>query len=199
MEATDLHPDPFVQLGSWFDDVAAADPPLTEPAAMVLATVGSDGQPVARNVMLRGFDRDGFVFFTSYDSRKARHLADNPRACLLFSWLPLHRQVIVTGSTAMAQPDEADAYFAARERDSQLGAWASDQSSVIPDRAWLEDRVREFAERFPTTVPRPPNWGGYRLTPDTVELWVGQPNRLHDRFRYEREGESEWRVVRLSP
>ena len=150
-------------------------------------------------MLLRGVDDRGFVWFTNYESRKAGHLAENPYASLLFPWYPLRRQVIVTGTAARVDAEESDAYFATRDRGSQLGAWASDQSTVIPDRATLEGRLEHFTQEFEDgPVPRPPHWGGYRLTPDTIELWCGQPNRLHDRLRYVREGEG-WRIERLAP
>jgi pyridoxamine 5'-phosphate oxidase len=201
MEASTLDPDPFVEVGRWFDAVAAADPPFTEPEAMVLATAGADGRPRARNVLLKGLDRDGFVWFTNYESTKGRELAENPYGCLVFSWIPLRRQLIVTGPVSRLEPDESDAYFETRDRDSQIGAWASDQSEVIPDRAWLEARFEEFRARFPGPVPRPPHWGGYRLHPDAIELWMGRRSRLHDRFRYSTDPASPtgWRIDRLSP
>jgi pyridoxamine 5'-phosphate oxidase len=197
MDAADLDPDPFVQFARWLDDVLAEG--LAEPYAMVVATASTDGQPVGRFVLLRGHGPDGFVFFTNYHSRKGRQLEANPQASLTFPWHPMHRQVIVTGSVERTSAAESDAYFASRDRESQIGAWASDQSAEIPDRAWLLDRVAGYEAQFAgTEVPRPPHWGGFRVVPDAIELWQQGPNRLHDRFRYARTGDT-WRLSRLSP
>jgi pyridoxamine 5'-phosphate oxidase len=197
MDAADLDPDPFTQFASWLDDVVAA--PLPEPYAMVLSTADAHGRPVGRFVLLRDHGPQGFVFFTNYDSRKGRHLAENPNASLTFPWYPLHRQVIVTGTVERTSGEDSDAYWATRDRASQLSAWASDQSAEIPDRAWLERRLAEHDEQFAGgPVPRPPDWGGFRLRPDSIELWSQQPNRLHDRFRYDKVGD-RWPIVRLSP
>jgi pyridoxamine 5'-phosphate oxidase len=197
MDADELDPDPFVQFASWYDGVVAAG--LPEPSAMVLSTAGADGRPVGRHVLLRGHGPDGFVFFTNYESRKGRQLAENPYASLTFPWYPIHRQAIVTGPVERVTAEESDVYFASRARESQLGAWASEQSAEIPSRAWLDDRYAELDARYAgTTVPRPPHWGGYRLRPDAIELWQQGPNRLHDRFRYTRDGDG-WRLTRLSP
>jgi pyridoxamine 5'-phosphate oxidase len=197
VDVADVDPDPFVQVARWLDDVVAAG--LTEPTAMVLATAGADGRSLVRSVLLKGMDRDGFVWFTNYESRKGRHLAANPYASLLFPWWTLRRQVIVTGPVLRLDADESDAYFATRDRASQLGAWASDQSQVIPNREHLEERFAVAEAGYEETdVPRPPHWGGYRLVPDAIELWAGQPNRLHDRLRYVPEGDG-WRIERLAP
>jgi pyridoxamine 5'-phosphate oxidase len=196
MDVGDLDPDPIKQFERWWEDARAS---LPEPAAMVLATADGSGRPSARHVLLKGLDDRGFVWFTNYESAKARELRANPRAALVFPWFPMQRQVIVSGSVAVTDDDESDAYFATRDRASQLSAWASPQSEVIPDRAWLEQRVAELEARFAgADVPRPPFWGGYRLTPDRIDLWHNQPNRLHDRFRYERSGDS-WTISRLAP
>ena len=200
MDVADLDPDPFVQVGRWLDDVVAAG--LPEPTAMVLATADRAAHPVARLVLLKGLDRDGFVWFTNYESRKGTDLETNPYASLLFPWYPLRRQVIVTGLVARLPADESDAYFETRDRGSQLAAWASDQSRAIPDRAYLDERVLDATARFEGgPVARPPHWGGYRLTPDAIELWSGQPSRLHDRLRYvSAPGElTGWRIERLAP
>jgi pyridoxamine 5'-phosphate oxidase len=197
MDADDLDPDPFVQFADWYQGVLDAG--LPEPSAMVLSTAGADGRPVGRHVLLRGHGPEGFTFFTSYDSRKGLQLAENPHASLTFPWYPIHRQVIVTGGVEQVSPGESDAYFASRARESQLGAWASEQSREIPDRAWLDDRYAALEAQYAgRPVPRPPRWGGYRVRPDTIELWQQGPNRLHDRFRYTREGD-RWRLVRLGP
>ena len=198
-EAGGLGPpdDPIAHFGNWLDDVVAAG--LPEPTAMVLATAGSDGRPLARHVLLKQVDRRGFVWFTNYHSTKGRQLAENPWASLVFPWFAIGRQVVVSGQVAMLEPAESDAYFATRDRGAQLGAWASEQSRPIPDRAWLERRVAEFDQRFRGAVPRPPHWGGYRLDPHAIEFWRSGPARLHDRFRYQRSGAGGWRVERLSP
>jgi pyridoxamine 5'-phosphate oxidase len=182
------------------EDWAAVAP--NEPSAVILATAGADGRPAARTVLLRGFDRHGCTVFTSYESRKGEHLAANPQASLLFSWVPLLRQVHLRGPMAPVAREESEAYFATRPRGSQLAAWASHQSSVLDDRAQLEARFAEAEARFEgEDVPCPPYWGGYRLVPDEIELWQGRANRMHDRLRYEPDpsAASGWRIVRLSP
>jgi pyridoxamine 5'-phosphate oxidase len=200
LDAADLAPEPIAQIERWLARWLEVAP--NEPTAMVLATAGADGRPSARNVLLRGLDERGLTFFTGYESAKGRDLTVNPQATLLFSWVPLLRQIHVAGTVTRIDAAESDAYFATRPRGSQLAAWASEQSSVLPDRATLEARFAQAAERFETSeVPRPPTWGGFRLVPDTVELWQGRPNRMHDRLRYERpvDDPTAWRVVRLSP
>ncbi len=193
----DLPADPFDLFGRWHADVI--DLGLPEPDAMALATAGADGRPRARNVLLRGLDDLGFVWFTSYESAKAVHLGANPVASLLFSWFAIGRQVIVTGGVARTTEAESDAYWATRPVESQLAAWASNQSQIIPGRDWLSARYEEFESRFAGgPVPRPPRWGGYRLTPEEFEFWHGRTYRMHDRLRYLREG-AGWRVERLSP
>jgi pyridoxamine 5'-phosphate oxidase len=178
------------------------DAGLPEPQAMALATAGPGGRPRARNVLLRGIDRLGFVWFTSYQSAKAVDLDANPVASLLFSWFAIGRQVIVTGSVAKTTEAESDAYWATRPVGSQLAAWASNQSQVIPGREWLADRYAEIESRFAGgPVPRPSHWGGYRLTPDEFEFWHGRTFRMHDRLRYARDSDSDsgWRIERLGP
>ena len=197
LDAADLDPDPFVQFGRWLDDVLAAG--IAEPFAMVVATADRDGQPSSRFVLLRGHDPRGFVFYTNYNSRKGRQLAANPQASLTFPWYPVHRQVIVIGAAERTSNEESDAYFATRDRESQIGAWASNQSDVIPDRDWLVQRVHDLSGRFGDgPVPRPPHWGGFRIVPECIELWQQGAFRLHDRFRYLRRGEG-WELERLSP
>jgi len=197
IDPADLLEDPFEQFQTWFDDALRGG--LPEPHAMVLATVGPDGAPSARAVLLRELDPRGLVFFTNYHSQKGTHLASNPRAAGCFLWLPLHRQVRVEGRVEPISPEESDAYFATRPRESQIGAHASPQSEIIPDRGWLEDRVIELSARFGTDdIPRPPHWGGYRLLPDRIEFWQGRPNRLHDRVLFDRQG-TEWTSRRLAP
>ena len=199
MDIGDVDPDPITQLQGWLAD-AEAHPAIGEDAtAVILATADGAGRPSARAVLLRGLDRRGLVFFTNARSRKARELDANPHAAMTFLWRPLQRQVRVTGPVERIDAAEEDAYFASRPRGSQLAAWASDQSEVIPDRATLDDRYAELeAEYEGRNVPRPPHWGGYRLDPDSVELWLQGQNRMHDRLRYVRDGRA-WRLERLSP
>lgn len=201
MELTvaDLAPDPIEQFAHWFKETAS-NPAIHEPNAMVVSTADADGRPSSRTVLLKHYDQAGFVFFSNYGSRKGRELAANPYVSLLFPWHPLARQVIVTGRAERTGRDETVAYFRTRPHGSQLGAWASRQSSVIESRAELLARYEELHARYPEgeQVPVPPEWGGFRVVPETVEFWQGHENRLHDRLRYVREGES-WRVERLSP
>ena len=197
LELADLADNPIVQFQRWYEDAAMAG--LDEPNAMSLATVDDRGQPDARVVLLRGVDERGFVWFTNRNSRKGRELWANPRAALVFLWVPLHRQVRVMGSVTPIDDAESDAYFATRPRESQIGAWASAQSEVLDDRVTLDHAVAETEERYRAVeVPRPPHWGGYRLAHETVEFWQGRPSRLHDRFRYSRDGDT-WRIDRLWP
>ncbi len=173
---------------------------LVEPNAMVLATVGLDGQPTARAVLLRDMDERGLVFFTNYESRKAQEIAQNPRAVALFLWTPLERQVRVEGTVEKVEAAVADAYFRSRPRAYQLAAWTSPQSRPIPDRSFLENRFRLTEKLFEgKEVPRPPFWGGYRLVPHAVEFWQGRRNRLHDRLLYLKEPNGSWRRLRLAP
>jgi pyridoxamine 5'-phosphate oxidase len=192
----DLDPDPISQFAAWFA-VAGREVPL--PDAMTLATVDARGQPDARMVLLKGADADGFRFFTNYESAKGVQLDARAGAALVVYWRELDRQVRVRGAVERLTQEESDAYFATRARDSQLGAWASPQSQPIDSRERLDDRVREaeahFAER---EVPRPAHWGGYLVRPRTIEFWQGQVGRLHDRFRYTRDG-GAWRIERLAP
>ena len=168
-------------------------------APVVLATTDTDGRPSARLVLLRGVDASGFVFFTNYNSRKGRELAANPHAALCFHWVSLDEQIRIEGSVERVSGEESDAYFASRPRGSQLGAWASEQSQVLPSRETLEERYREIERRFEGRhVDRPPFWGGFRLTPVRIEFWYGRPDRLHDRVVYTRDS-SAWRIDRLYP
>ena len=193
----ELDPNPFKQFEKWFKDAQAAK--VIEPNAMALATATRDGKPAARYVLLRGLDERGFVFFTNYESSKGHELADNPRAALVFFWAEVSRQVRVEGRVEKVPAEESDKYFATRPRDSQLSAWASHQDEVIPNRAALEQKMRECSERFPNAVPRPNYWGGYRVIPAWIEFWQGRPGRLHDRLRYTRQGDGSWKIERLAP
>ena len=193
----DLQPDPMAQFTSWLGDAEAAGVPL--PNAMGLATADGEGRPSVRHVLLRGVD-DGFVFFTNYESRKGRQLSENPQAALVFLWKALERQVNVTGTVARVSTEESEAYFRTRPREARIGAWASPQSRVLASREELAARVGEIEARYPDEIPLPPFWGGYRLTPDSIEFWQGRLHRLHDRFRYSRDaGGGDWRADRLSP
>jgi len=189
--------DPFQQFAAWFADVHATGAP--EPNAMTVASSTPDGYPSARVVLLKGFDERGFVFYTNYQSRKGRELEDNPRAALVFFWPTLERQVRVTGTVRHVSRDETDRYFRSRPRGSQLGAWASRQSTVVEGRAEVENRLTTLDAAYGEDVPTPPHWGGYRVVPDTFEFWQGRPNRLHDRLQYIREIDRGWRIERLSP
>jgi pyridoxamine 5'-phosphate oxidase len=189
----------LIQFERWLTDAIAAD--LREPNAMVLATADGRGRPGARNVLLKGYDERGFVFYTNYDSRKGKELAVNPYASAVFSWLPLSRQVRVDGVVAPISRVETEAYFALRPRGAQIGAWVSPQSAVIGSRADIDAAVAAIEARFAGTagLTPPPNWGGYRLGPDAVEFWQGRESRLHDRLRYRRTETGDWVVERLAP
>jgi pyridoxamine 5'-phosphate oxidase len=193
-----LPAEPLDLFDMWMGDVIRAG--LPEPTAMVLATVSADQRPRARMVLLKSSGQDGFTFYTNRTSRKAGDLADVPEACLLFPWYALHRQVIIEGPVEPLSTAESEPYFHSRPRGSQLGAWASRQSTVLSSRAELEDRYTELERRWPegTEVPMPDFWGGYRLRPERMEFWQGRPSRLHDRFRFTRR-EDAWQVVRLAP
>jgi len=194
----DLAKNPFRQFEKWFEEAEAAK--ITEPNAMTLATVGRDGRPAARTVLLKGCDGRGFVFYTNYESRKGRELDANARATLLFPWVAMERQVIVEGPVTRVSREESEAYFLSRPRASQLAAWASPQSTVVAGRIVLEESYRVIEKKYEgRTVPLPPNWGGYRLAPETVEFWQGRRSRLHDRLRYRREPGADWVIERLAP
>lgn len=194
-----LSEEPFGQFEAWFR--AAMDcEQIVEPNAMTLSTAGSDGVVTSRTVLLKAWDRRGFVFFTNYTSAKSRQIAENAHVALLFAWLPLERQVAVCGLAERVSAEESLSYFASRPRASQLGAWASPQSQVLESRRTLEDRLEEVQKKFAEKkIPLPDFWGGFRVVPQTVEFWQGRTNRLHDRFLYTRETASSWRIDRLAP
>ncbi|MEU7058912.1 pyridoxamine 5'-phosphate oxidase [Streptomyces sp. NPDC046197] len=200
LSEADLADTPMAQFAHWFQQ-AATEGRLFEPNAMIVSTADADGRPSSRTVLLKGFDDRGFVFYTNYDSRKGRDLAQNPYVSLLFPWHPMARQVIVHGIARRTGRDETAAYFRTRPHGSQLGAWASAQSSVISTRAEIDAAYTELAARYPEgeQVPVPPNWGGFLVAPQSVEFWQGRENRLHDRLRYVVRPDGNWRVERLSP
>ncbi|MET7681490.1 pyridoxamine 5'-phosphate oxidase [Streptomyces sp. NPDC005423] len=200
LDESDLAAHPMDQFGRWFAQAVVQDV-IHEANAMVVSTADSDGRPSSRTVLMKGYDEQGFVFYTNYDSRKARELGASPYVSLLFPWHPMARQVIVTGTARRTGREETAAYFRTRPHGSRLGAWASAQSSVIPSRARLESSYEELAARYAEgeEVPVPPNWGGFRIAPRTVEFWQGRENRLHDRLRYTAEPDGGWRTERLSP
>jgi pyridoxamine 5'-phosphate oxidase len=196
----DAHPDPFVQFERWFKDALAADLPLAN--AMTLATVSPEGAPDARIVLLKGVEDGGFVFFTNYDSRKGRQLASRAQACLVFLWAPLERQVRIESRVEKVSVQESDAYFASRPLGARLSAHASAQSEVVKDRQYLEGSLEKQKQVHGNNPPRPPHWGGYRVTPERIEFWQGRENRLHDRLLYRR-GQGKiagaWKIERLAP
>ena len=194
----DLDPDPIKQFGNWF--TAAIEAQIRDVNAMSLATVSPDGKPSVRIVLLKGFDHDGFVFFTNYESEKGRHLTSNPYAALAFYWIELDRQIRISGPAAPTSREESERYFHSRPLGSQLGAWASKQSEVLDARRVLDARMAQMTERFAgKPLPLPPHWGGFRLKPEQMEFWQGRTNRLHDRFRYSLQPDGRWLIERLSP
>jgi pyridoxamine 5'-phosphate oxidase len=199
LDAADLTPDWVTQFGRWFADAVALG--LVEPNAMVLATADARGRPSARTVLLKEYDARGFTLFTNYGSRKGGEALANPYASLVFPWIAMHRQVVVCGRIEAVAREETVAYFARRPRGAQLGAWASPQSAVLPDRGALDARMAEVATRFEGVdrIPPPPHWGGLRVAPETVEFWQGRDSRLHDRLRYRLLPNASWTIERLAP
>lgn len=198
LSESELHADPIEQFRHWFEEAVAAG--IYEPNAMTLATATPDGRPSARMVLLKGFDSRGFTFYTNYESRKGGELLQNPWAALILFWVDLERQIRIEGHVELVSPAESDAYFASRPLESQLGAWASKQSQVLPDRETLQRRVEELRQEYTgREVPRPPFWGGLRVVPEIIEFWQGRPSRLHDRLRYRRSDVELWTIERLSP
>jgi pyridoxamine 5'-phosphate oxidase len=189
--------DPLQQFETWFEQARSAQVP--EPNAMTLATVGADGRPSTRIVLIKGFDARGIVWYTNYDSRKGRELAQHPQAALQFHWVELERVVRIEGAVAKVDDAESDAYFRSRPLDSRIGAWASPQSQVIGSRAELVANAAKVSARWLLDPPRPPHWGGFRLVPDRWEFWQGRPSRLHDRLRYRQDDRGGWIRERLAP
>jgi len=194
-----VDPNPIRHFEQWFAEAGATGMSEQDAVSMTLATADELGQPAARIVLMKGFDDHGFVFYTNYHSRKGQDLAQNSRACLLFYWSPLWRQVRIEGEVEKVSEAESDEYFHSRPLGSKLGAWASDQSERVESRKQLEKRFEEFSGKFADTVPRPPHWGGYRVKPDVIEFWQGRENRLHDRLRYTRQPDGNWLIERLAP
>lgn len=197
LHRSDLDTNPIQQFTQWFQQ--AVELQVHEPNAMTLATVDAQGRPLQRTVLLKYFDQQGFVFFTNYESRKARQIADNPQVCLLFPWITLERQVIIQGRAEKISTTESLKYFTSRPRESQLGAWVSQQSSVISSRKLLMQKLQEIGDKFQHgEIPLPSFWGGFRVVPETLEFWQGGPARIHDRFLYSK-AEQDWSIERLSP
>jgi len=217
LRRADLDANPMAQFNSWFAQASAGGRwrkigialfklwhailghSPADANAMVLATVGKDGRPSTRTVLLKGADARGFVFFTNYDSRKGLELAENPNAALTFYWPELERQICVAGRIEKISREESEAYFKSRPRGSRLATWASNQRDVVADRAALDAKWNEMAGKFPSDVPLPPNWGGYVLKPKRIEFWQGRPSRLHDRFQYTKQSDNSWKLERLAP
>jgi len=197
LNKSDVDRNPIKQFAKWYHEATAFG--IAETDAMTLATATKDGRPSARIVLLKDFDDRGFVFFTNYESRKAKELAENPRACLVAYWLPVKRQVRIEGFVEQISETESEAYFQTRPLGSRIGAWASNQSEVVESRDLLEQRYADLSERYGEAVPRPPHWGGYRIDPEVIEFWQGRDNRLHDRLRYRLQKDGTWLIERLGP
>ena len=198
LRRADMPADPLEQFQKWFDEICQSDQP--EPTAMILSTASADARPTARSVLLKGFDAGGFVFFTNYESVKARQIAENPQVALTFPWFALRRQVILTGRAEKISTAESLKYFLTRPLESRLGAWTSRQSSVLTSRQVLEMKFEEMKRKFADgEMPLPTFWGGYCVTPETIEFWQRGENRLHDRFLYTRQPNNTWKIERLAP
>lgn len=194
----DVQADAIRQFSAWWQEALHSE--ITEVNAMTLATASADGVPSARIVLLKGYDERGFVFFTNYESFKGQQLAENPRACLVFFWKELERQVRITGLVEKVSAAESDAYFSSRPEGSRIGAWTSPQSQVIESREWLEEREKAYIKDFAgKQLTRPPHWGGYRVKPISIEFWQGRSNRLHDRLQYTLKEDGGWMIERLAP
>ena len=196
LNESDINHNPLDQFNKWLAEAIKNEVP--EPNAMVLATVNKDGQPGARNVLLKSADENGFIFFSNKNSDKASDLKQNPNCTLLFSWLSQHRQVIVKGKAEEISKDESNTYFQTRPYGSRISAWVSEQSQVIKNRAVLEKRVKEFMDKYPENVPMPDHWGGYLVKPESIEFWQGRPSRLHDRIRFTKKSNA-WTIERIAP
>ena len=197
LDKEDLNADPFLQFESWLEEAKENEP---IPTAMSLSTVSNNGEPALRTVLLKLFDKNGFVFFTNYKSRKADHIEENRNVAALFNWIALERQVSINGVAEKIESKESIKYFMSRPRGSQLGAWVSDQSSVLSSRKILEMKLEEMKRKFSDReIPLPVFWGGYRIKPKTFEFWQGRPNRLHDRFKYLKQGNDSWIIDRIAP
>ncbi|NLY35095.1 MAG: pyridoxamine 5'-phosphate oxidase [Alcaligenaceae bacterium] len=191
-----LAPDPMTQFSNWFEEARQGE--ILEPNAMIVSTVSAEGKPSSRTVLLKGFDQEGLVFFTSYESNKGKDLSANPNISALFCWLPLQRQVQINGHVVKLTEEASTDYFNSRPEESRIGAWASIQSQPIT-RAELESREQHFKEKFGSHIPKPPYWGGYLIIPETIEFWQGRPSRLHDRIQYSKDNNGNWTFTRLSP
>lgn len=198
LSKSDIDKNPFKQFENWFEDVVKSD--LEEPSAMIVATSTRDGVPSIRTVLLKGIEDDGYIFYTNYESQKGRDLIENPYAALLFYWDKQRRQVRISGRVKKVSYEKSEEYFKSRPRESQIGAWASQQSRIIPNREFLEARYREMYDQYDSkTIPLPPYWGGFKVIPDRFEFWQGRESRLHDRICYIKKETKEWHIVRLAP
>lgn len=198
LSKSDVHANPIDQFRKWWDEALNAQ--IVEPNAMTLATASADGLPAARIVLLKALSEEGFSFFTNYNSYKALQLAENPRACLVFLWKELERQVRITGLVEKLPPIVSDEYFSSRPIKSQIGAWASPQSQAIENRSWLENEQKKYEEKFAAEpIKRPGHWGGYIVKPVNIEFWQGRRSRLHDRIQYVLNDTGDWRIERLAP
>jgi pyridoxamine 5'-phosphate oxidase len=199
LNKSDVDRNPIKQFAKWHDEAHAHGVSEQDAISMTLATATKAGEPDARIVLLKSFDDAGFVFYTNYESRKGKELDENPRACLLFYWSAVWRQVRIEGSVEQVPDEESEDYFQSRPLGSKIGAWASNQSEVVESREVLEQRYADLSERYGEDVPRPPHWGGYRIKPEVIEFWQGRDNRLHDRLRYRLQADGSWLIERLGP